>query len=75
MLLYSASAEDKDTLPCFLDFQEIELLPRNTTYPLTDLLVCGKLPNLKHNRLLERNLEIYFFAEQDAKVWLPFNVP
>jgi len=35
MLLYSASTEDNETVPCFLDFQEIRLSPRNTTYPAT----------------------------------------
>ena len=30
-LLYSASTEDKETTPYFLDFHEIRLLPRKTT--------------------------------------------
>jgi len=36
--LYSASAEDLDTVVCFLDFQEIKELSRKTQYPVTDLL-------------------------------------
>jgi len=38
-LLYSASAEDKDIVTCFLDFREIKVLPRKMTKPLTDLRV------------------------------------
>ena len=39
MDLYSAYAEDKATVGCFLDFQEIGLPPSMIKYPLTDLLV------------------------------------
>jgi len=38
-LRYSASAEDKDTVTCFLDFQDIKVLPKKMTNPLTDLRV------------------------------------
>ena len=41
MALYSASAEDNDTVGCFLDFQLIGLSPSKTKYPLTDLLESG----------------------------------
>ena len=40
-LLYSTSADDKDIVPWFLDFHDVRLLPKNTAYPLTDLLECG----------------------------------
>lgn len=41
MDLYSASAEDKETVACFFDFHEIGLPPRVTKYPLIDLLEEG----------------------------------
>ena len=37
--LYSASAEGRATVGCFLDFKEIGLPPSMMKYPLTDLLV------------------------------------
>ena len=37
--LYSASAEDLETVVCFLLFQEIRDLPKKTKYPVTDRLV------------------------------------
>ena len=37
--LYLASAEDLETVACFLDFQEIIESPRKIKKPLTDLLV------------------------------------
>ena len=40
MDLYSASTEDKATMSCFFDFQEIGLLP-NMMKSLKDLLVHG----------------------------------
>lgn len=36
--LYSASADDNDTVACLLDFQLIGLSPIRTRYPLIDLL-------------------------------------
>ena len=42
--LYSASAEDLETVCCFLDFQDIKELPRNTQKPKMDLLVSGQVP-------------------------------
>ena len=36
--LYSASADDKDIVVCFFDFQPIGLSPRNSIYPLKDSL-------------------------------------
>ena len=40
--LYSASAEDLETVCCFFDFQDIKESPRNTQYPVIDLLVSGQ---------------------------------
>ena len=39
MARYSASAEDWDTIDCFLDFHDIKESPKNTQYPVVDLLV------------------------------------
>ena len=41
MALYSALAEDLDTIVCFFDFQEINESPRKMQYPVTDPLVSG----------------------------------
>jgi len=41
-LLYSASTEERKTVTCFLDFQEIRVLPKKTTKPLIDLLLWGQ---------------------------------
>ena len=43
MALYSASAEERDTVCYFLDFQEINESPRKTQKPLIDLLVSGQV--------------------------------
>ena len=37
---YSTSADDLETLACFLDFHEISEFSRKTQYPITDLLVA-----------------------------------
>ena len=37
MARYSASADDLETVCCFLDFQVTGELPNNNTYPVTDL--------------------------------------
>lgn len=37
--LYSTSVEDLLTVACFLAFHEISELPRNTQYPVMDLLL------------------------------------
>ena len=42
--IYSTSAEDLDTVCCFLDFHEISECPRNTQNPVVDLLVSMQLP-------------------------------
>ncbi|MFS8011924.1 hypothetical protein Hanom_Chr14g01314711 [Helianthus anomalus] len=42
MALYSASADDRDTTDCFLDFQETGAPPRIRRYPVLDLLVMGQ---------------------------------
>jgi len=38
-LLYSALAKEREIVTCFLDFQLINVLPKKTTKPLTDLLL------------------------------------
>jgi hypothetical protein len=44
MARYSASADDLETLACFLDFHEMSEFPRNIQYPITDLLVAWQPP-------------------------------
>ena len=41
-LRYSASAEERERVTYFLDFQEIKVLPRKITKPLTDLRLWGQ---------------------------------
>ena len=43
MALYSASADDLETVGCFFDLQDISESPRNTEYPVTLLLVSKHL--------------------------------
>lgn len=40
--LYSASADDKEIVSCFFDFQLIGLFPSKIKYPLTDFLESGQ---------------------------------
>lgn len=40
---YSASVEDRETVGCFLDFQEINELPKNTQNLVIDRLVSGQV--------------------------------
>lgn len=42
MDLYSASAEESDTVSCFLDFHDIGLPPNKIKNPLNGLLVIGQ---------------------------------
>lgn len=42
MALYSASEDDLETIPCFLDFQEINASPKNIQKPVTDRRVSGQ---------------------------------
>lgn len=44
MARYSASKEDLETMCCFLDFQEIGVLPKRITYTVTDRLVSKQAP-------------------------------
>ena len=39
--LYSASAEERETIGCFLDFHEIKESPRKMQKPVTDLRESG----------------------------------
>jgi hypothetical protein len=41
MAWYSISTEDRDTIDCFLDFQEIKDEPRNMQKPEMERLVSG----------------------------------
>jgi len=47
MDLYLAPAEDKVTVGCFLDFQEVGLPPNSIKHSLTDRLVQGHLAQSK----------------------------
>ena len=59
---YSASADESETVACFLDFQEIGLPPIVMKYPLTDRRVVGhaaqsesqKASSLKSDVLLSK---------------------
>ena len=47
---YSTSIEDRETVCCFLDFQEIKESPINTQKPLTDFLVSGHAAQSKSTK-------------------------
>ena len=40
--LYSASADDLETVDCFFALQEINESPKKTQYPVIDFLVSGQ---------------------------------
>ncbi|KAJ0600924.1 hypothetical protein HanRHA438_Chr03g0124281 [Helianthus annuus] len=42
MTRYSASAEDRETIDCFFDFQDIGAPPKRSKYPVRDLRVKGQ---------------------------------
>jgi len=44
MALYSASAEERETIPCFLVFQATGDPPRVTRHPVGERLVMGHAP-------------------------------
>lgn len=44
MTLYSASADDRETVDCFLAFQDIKEVPNVTQYPVSDWRVVGQAP-------------------------------
>ena len=65
MALYSASAEDLDTTPCFFDLQEIKEYPKYTAEPVRGLLVSGHLAQSASQKalicnfvLLEKNIPL-----------------
>lgn len=43
MDLYSASAEERDTICCFLVFQAVGELPNMTKYPIKEHRVIGEV--------------------------------
>jgi hypothetical protein len=51
MARYSASADDREMVCCFLDFQEMRESPRKVQKPVTDFEYQGILPNLHHKKL------------------------
>lgn len=50
--LYLASAEDLDTLDCFLALQETNELPRNIQKPVTEPRVSGQEAQLASEKAL-----------------------
>ena len=54
MVLYSASEELLEIVPCFFDFgQLMGEDPKRIKHPITDLLEVGKLPSLNQRRLVD----------------------
>lgn len=49
--LYSASADDLDTVCCFLDFQENNESPKNTQNQKLRVMCQGKWPNLSQKKV------------------------
>ena len=72
MALYSASAEDRDTVLCFLDFQEISESPTKTQNPIVERLVSGHVPqseSAKAFNCIEDSTE-----KENSLSWCPFYV-
>lgn len=55
--LYSASADDLDTVCCFFDFQEINESPKNTQKPEIDRRVSGQVAQSESQNVLSVRLE------------------
>jgi hypothetical protein len=55
--LYSASAEDRETVVCFLDFQEIKELSRKTQKPVTERLESKQPAQSESQNALSCRLE------------------
>ena len=58
MDLYSASADDLETVCCFLDFLEIRESPRKTQKLVNDLLVSGHEAQSASAKALICNFEV-----------------
>ena len=50
--LYSASAKEQETMPCFFDFHETKESPRNTRTLVVDFLVSKQLPDRHPHKLV-----------------------
>lgn len=55
--LYSASADDLDTVCCFLDFQENNESPKNTQKPETENRVSGQVAQSESEKGLNLRLD------------------
>lgn len=55
--LYLASADDLDTMCCFLDFQEINESPKNTQKPETECRVSGQMAQSESEKALNLRLD------------------
>lgn len=53
MNLYSISAEDIETTPCLIDFQEIGESPNNVQYLVVDLLDMGQETHSESQKAVE----------------------
>ena len=60
--LYSASELDLDTVPCFLDFQEIGECPRSILYPVTETNWTGIVSIFCRSKLRLSDLSLNFHA-------------
>ena len=66
MARYSASADDLETLACFLDFHDMSYFPRKMQYPVTDLLVAPQPPQSKSQKAFKDKL----LSEGSNSPWL-----
>lgn len=67
--LYSASVNDRDTICCFLEYQEIGLDPKKKTKPVVDCLLLGSYAqSASLNALSDKSLLEYVIPQ----CWVPF---
>lgn len=55
---YSASADDRETVCCFLDFQDTKEEPRKTQKPDVDLQVSGQVAQSESDKKLSLRSEV-----------------
>lgn len=63
--LYSASADERETICCFLHFQVIRESPSKTQKPVRESLVLGQLAQSASQYAVRARLEV----EENSKPW------
>lgn len=48
--LYSASADEFETIVCFIDFHDTKQFPKKIHNPILDFIVSKQQPNISHKK-------------------------